>query len=407
MKDILFFDTEVTIESKKVKDFGAILSNGEKIHTTSKEAFFSFADKAYYVCGHNVIQHDLKFLKKINPSIIDKVVIDTLHLSSLLFPSRPYHHLVKDDKLYSEQLNNPLNDSVQARDLFYDEVSAFNRLDGDMKKILFGLLAKTKEFSGFFDYLGISENASMNIEGLTKRIRIRFEEQICHHTNLSNAILESPIELAYCLSLINADDEASVTPPWVMKMYPEVDRLMFLLRANPCIEGCSYCKSQLDPLVGLKDFFGYDAYRSFDGVPLQERAVTAAIYNKSLLALFPTGGGKSITFQVPALMAGRSTKGLTVIISPLQSLMKDQVDNLERSGITDSVTINGLLDPIERAKAIERVQDGSAKLLYISPESLRSRSVERLLLGRKIVRFVIDEAQNKKSISGYGISFFT
>ncbi len=72
--------------------------------------------------------------------------------------------------------------------------------------------------------------------------------------------------------------------------------------------------------------------------------------------------------------------------------MKDQVDNLEKVGITEAVTINGLLDPIERAKSIERVENGSASILYIAPESLRSRTIERLLLGRNVVRFVIDEA---------------
>jgi ATP-dependent DNA helicase RecQ len=72
--------------------------------------------------------------------------------------------------------------------------------------------------------------------------------------------------------------------------------------------------------------------------------------------------------------------------------MKDQVDNLEKEGITDGVTINGLLDPIERAKSFERVENGSASILYISPESLRSKTIERLLIGRNIVRFVIDEA---------------
>ena len=65
---------------------------------------------------------------------------------------------------------------------------------------------------------------------------------------------------------------------------------------------------------------------------------------------------------------------------------------LRRINITDAVTINGLLDPIERSKSFERVEDGSASILYISPESLRSKTIERLLLGRTIVRFVIDEA---------------
>ena len=63
-----------------------------------------------------------------------------------------------------------------------------------------------------------------------------------------------------------------------------------------------------------------------------------------------------------------------------------------RSGITDAVTVNGLLDPIDRANAIERVRDGEASLLYISPEMLRSKTIEKILLSRDVVRFVIDEA---------------
>ncbi len=112
-----------------------------------------------------------------------------------------------------------------------------------------------------------------------------------------------------------------------------METVISLLRNTPCLTGCSYCNQLLDPVRGLQEFFGYDAYREFDGIPLQEKAVEAAVHGKSLLAIFPTGGGKSITFQIPALMAGRSTRGLTVVISPLQSLMKDQVDNLEKKGL--------------------------------------------------------------------------
>ena len=104
-------------------------------------------------------------------------------------------------------------------------------------------------------------------------------------------------------------------------------------------------------------FFGYDQFRTYGGEPLQERAARAAVEGKSLLAIFPTGGGKSLTFQLPALMEARAVHGLTVVISPLQSLMKDQVDNLADKGITDAVTINGLLDPITRALSIQRVQE--------------------------------------------------
>jgi ATP-dependent DNA helicase RecQ len=70
--------------------------------------------------------------------------------------------------------------------------------------------------------------------------------------------------------------------------------------------------------------------------------------------------------------------------------MKDQVDHLDELGMTDAVTVNGLLSPVERADALRRVSDGSATILYISPEQLRSRTIEKLLLSRNVVRFVID-----------------
>lgn len=176
------------------------------------------------------------------------------------------------------------------------------------------------------------------------------------------------------------------------KNFPAVENVMRILRSTPCENGCDYCHKELDVHKRLKSIFGYDDFRKYDGEPLQEKAVKAAVQNESLLAVFPTGGGKSITFQLPALIAGEVSRGLTVVISPLQSLMKDQVDNLEKKGIADAVTINGLLSPIERAEAIERVENGIASILYISPESLRSRTIERLFLSRNIARFVIDEA---------------
>jgi ATP-dependent DNA helicase RecQ len=296
--------------------------------------------------------------------------------------------LLKDDKLQTEELNNPLNDSIKARDLFFDEITAFQHLDDSMKHIFYCLLKDRKEFYAFFHFLDFRK-LEWNLESA---IRKKFYSQICEAANLSDMIRQCPVELAYCLALINAESRYSITPPWVLRNYPDVERLMYLLRRKPCLSGCIYCNEALDIHKGLKRFFGFDSYRTYAGQPLQEKAVAAAVANKSLLAVFPTGGGKSITFQVPALMSGANSKGLTVVISPLQSLMKDQVDNLEKAGITEAVTINGLLDPIERAKSMERVEDGSASLLYISPESLRSRTIERLLLGRNVVRFVIDEA---------------
>lgn len=394
MEPIAFIDTEVEPKSGKILDIGSLKDNGISFHKTSVTDFIQFLNGTKFICGHNIFNHDIKYIgSALNEvGINSENIIDTLFLSPLLFPTKPYHSLLKDDKLQSEDSNNPLNDSIKARDLLNDEIAAFKQTDDTLKQIFYLLLGDKKEYQAFFRYIRYN-GTSRDIE---KLIREKFKNEICQQIDLSKIILEKPIELAYCLSLINSfvqhKETDSITPPWILKNYPSVEQIMFRLRSKPCMTGCEYCNQALDANKALKRFFGFSSYRSYGGEPLQEKAVKAAINNNSILAVFPTGGGKSITFQVPALLSGETSKGLTVVISPLQSLMKDQVDNLEKIGITDAVTINGLLDPIERAKSFERVEDGSASILYISPESLRSKTIERLVLGRKIARFVIDEA---------------
>jgi len=392
LPQITFIDTEIDPKSGKILDIGAVTNDGRLFHQPSVSDFVQFVHGTEFVCGHNILNHDIKYIGKNLVEAGVKAVADTLHFSPLLFPTKPYHALLKDDKLHTDELNNPLNDAIKCRDLFYDEVSAFKSLEAELKQIFYLLLHPQREFRSFFKFI----NYSCSITKTEEIIRRYFENEICENTELSGIIAEKPIELAYALSLIHSfirhKSIQSITPPWVLRNYPEVERIMFRLRNKPCLTGCFYCNKALDVRKGLKHFFGFDSYRTYGGEPLQESAAKAAIDHKSLLAVFPTGGGKSVTFQVPALMSGENSGALTVVISPLQSLMKDQVDNLEAIGITDAVTINGMLDPIERAKSFERVEDGSASLLYISPESLRSKTIERLILGRKIARFVIDEA---------------
>lgn len=390
MKSIVFIDTEIQESSGTIVDLGAVNSEGHFFHKNNLNLFLKFISNAEYICGHNIFKHDLKYIgKAILDAHIDSAnIIDTLCLSPLLFPKKPYHALNKDYKLQAEESNSPLNDSIITKSRLDDQIAAFQNIDGVLKQIFYLLLKDKREFQSFFQYLEYSCNET-NIETL---IRHKFQTEICEYAYLTKLISENPIELAYCLSLINVNSRYSITPHWALKNYPEIERIMFQLRNKPCISGCEYCNKTLDIHYALKRFFGHDSFRTYSEEPLQEKAVKAAVSNKSILAVFPTGGGKSITFQVPALMSGESVKGLTVVISPLQSLMKDQVDNLEKNGITEAVTINGLLDPIERAKSFERVEDGSASILYISPESLRSKTIERLLLGRNVVRFVVDEA---------------
>lgn len=389
-KSIVFFDTEISVHENKILDIGAVRGDKTVFHSPSVSEFCAFVAGAEFLCGHNVVHHDMKHIKPHIGDALQQKVIDTLYLSPLMFPKRPYHKLLKDDKLQVEELNNPVNDSHKASTLFYDEVNAFYQLSKNRKMIYCGLLYSHPEFQGFFDYVDFKPYKY----NLAQLISDEFSGRICANADLDVLIKHYPVELAYALALVGCDDHYSTTPPWLLYNYPKIENVIKFLCNTPCEEHCEYCRNALDIHKWLKTFFGYPGFRKFAGdeISLQEVAAQAAVDGKSLLAVFPTGGGKSITFQLPALMAGRATHGLTVVISPLQSLMKDQVDNLVEKGIEGAVTINGMMNPIERADAIERVKNGKASLLYISPEQLRSKTIERLLMSRNIVRFVIDEA---------------
>lgn len=385
---VVFMDLEVSPKTRRIQDIGAIDTFGNWYHGSNIHELMRFLRGADYICGHNIVRHDLQVLSEHVVDPFEISVIDTLFLSPLLFPKKPYHSLVKDDKIISDELNNPVNDSKKAGHLLDDEIAAFQSLSPRKQFIYYTLLKEQPEFCGFFRFLGYRNDG----DNIFRAIKEEFFGAICENADIQQIVHAHPVELAYALAIISTNDDASITPRWLQMNYPQLSNVIGILRDTPCKEGCSYCVEKLNIYKALKKFFGYSEYRKYNGEPLQELAVQAAVNGESLLAIFPTGGGKSITFQIPALMAGENIHGLTVVVSPLQSLMKDQVDNLEEKGITGAVTINGLLSPIERKEAMERVENGTASLLYISPEMLRSRTIERILLSRIIVRFVIDEA---------------
>ena len=110
MKTITFFDTEVDPQYKKVLDIGGVKSNGAKFHSKSFSDFKLFFNDSDFICGHNVLHHDLKYLGNESAFFydFDHHVIDTLYLSPLLFPTKPSHRLLKDDNIVSDELNNPV-----------------------------------------------------------------------------------------------------------------------------------------------------------------------------------------------------------------------------------------------------------------------------------------------------------
>ena len=363
--------------------------------------------------GHNIVAHDLRVLAQHEPdlALFRLPVVDTLQLSPLAFPQNPYHRLVKDYKLVRDSLNSPLADCRATWVLFEDQCAAMKRLSEQQRQelacyqALIGADAQSGTGALFASLTGhpavsLSDVADI-IPQLLRETDPALERDLKVCRTRLNELLESDLfdsswhwPLAYALAWLRVSGGNSVLAPWVYHQYPKAGQLIHELRDIPCsLESCQYCQTTHDPRSELKRYFGFDDFRyESEGQSLQHDTVLAGMRGENVLAVLPTGGGKSLCYQLPALNRYHRNGSLTVIISPLQSLMKDQVDGLLERNIECAGALNGLLSLPERADVLEKLQMGDVGILLVSPEQFRNQGFRKAIAQRRIGAWIFDEA---------------
>ena len=339
------------------------------------------ADGADFLLGHNLIAFDLPHLLAARPHLrlLDLPAVDTLELSPLAFPRNPYHHLVKhyqDGRLKRAQINNPELDARLALEVFDDQCKALLEVEPELLSDWHWLTTREEQTAGcglFFSRLRGAGRPSD--KAARAAIRQRLAGAACQvHASDVVARLSPPYwPLAYVLAWLTVAGGNSVLPPWVRYQFPETHPLLQRLRSTACKDsGCAWCRERHDARKELRRWFGFRSFRpvpEHGGRPMQQAIVEAVMARRHVLGILPTGTGKSLCYQIPALSGYDKTGALTVVISPLVALMADQVTSLQVRGITSCVAINGLLSMPERREALDRVRLGDAGIVLISPRA--------------------------------------
>ncbi len=420
LSECVLLDLE-TSQTGQILKFGAIrgdnvfLRKGRFDTQTALRDLDRFCLDAPCLVGHNLVLHDLAVLREGNPELqlLSMPVIDTLFLSPICFPENPYHRLVKDYKLVSESLNDPVGDARLAGVLLTDEIQSLRGMAEAVPDVFrcvrFLLCADdpanpclAKGMQQVFRAVADGETP-MKQDEMRTLLAVLLSELACRtgatylaETDFGSS--QARWAFAYVLTWLRVAGADSVLPAWVRLHNPLVGPLRARLRDVPCDSPeCRYCREIHHPETQLERYFGFDGFlptpMDAAGGSLQRAIVLAGMRNESVLAIMPTGGGKSLCFQLPAMVRNFRGGQLTVVVSPLQALMKDQVDGLvRRTGMHNVAALYGMLTMPERGEVLRGIRTGSVALLYVSPEQFRSTAFRNAVRQREIGCWVMDEA---------------
>jgi len=413
LRQSVFVDLEIHTDTKLLLKIGAwkpqsnkeFYKGGRFDRKTAINELFTFVSSSNFIVGHNIHKHDWVYLVQQNKKFaqLETKLIDTLTLNPLAFPENPYHHLVKDYKIQRESINNPVEDCKQTEKLFRDQCNGFLKtapLSGIYGRCLIQTsLAYKHLFTTLLGNLPSNNEVNNYLTGNSFGT-----DRVCRNKlrpllpTLAGKEAEEKRLFAYALAWLSIAGTNSVLPAWVRHEHPELATILNKLRNQSCNQSnCGYCKKHHHLETNLEEFFNYPQFRHFGKGdnpknPLQRQIVASVCNAQPTLAILPTGGGKSLCYQLPAMMLARNRGLLTLIISPLQSLMRDQVQQLNDRGYHFAEALNSSLSMPDRHRVLEGIRMGDIHLLYIAPEQLRNNSFIDSIKSREIGQWVIDEA---------------